>query len=148
MDKKLEDLVARERMLENRTVWLNAHDAEAARRDLAIAEREELVQLREAQVEARAEVNAARAERDELLLQLRDANERLVLASLDAQELAEDAIAARTVASDMAERFRSLIQTSSSLTWFANASGLASFSIWRISIPPGFMTFWEIPPAR
>src|SRR6187549_358821 len=110
MDKKLEDLVARERMLENRTVWLNAHDAEAARRDLAIAEREELVQLREAQVEARAEVNAARAERDELLLQLRDANERLVLASLDAQELAEDAIAARTVASDMAERFRSLIQ--------------------------------------
>ncbi len=117
------DLEAREKMLENRTSWLNAHDAAAERRDLAITEREELVQLREAQLEARAEVDAARAERDHLLVQIRDANERLVLASLQAQELAEDAIAARAAADDMAERFRSLIVTSSALIWSASAHG-------------------------
>ncbi len=127
MDKKREerrgtpvaDLAAREQMLENRTVWLKAHDSASAQRDSAIADREEIVRLREAQLEARHEADTGRAERERLLVQIRDINEKLVLASLRAQELADDAIAARAAA----ERFRSLVQTLSALVWRATAEG-------------------------
>jgi PAS domain S-box-containing protein len=131
MDKKREDsqappaadLAAREKMLENRTVWVNAHESAAAKRDAAVADREELVRLREAELEARREVDAARAERERLLVQIREVNERLVLASLQSQQLADDANAARAVADDNADRFRSLILTLSAVVWRATAEG-------------------------
>jgi PAS domain S-box-containing protein len=131
MDKKQEgqqatlaaDLAAREKMLDNRTVWINAHDAAVAKRDSAISDREELVRLKEAELEARREADTARAERERLLVQIREVNQKLVLASLRAHELAEDAIAARAAADENAERFRSLVQTSSALVWRATADG-------------------------
>src|SRR5690242_12480067 len=131
MDKKQEgqqatlaaDLAARERMLDNRATWIEAHDAAIAQRDSAISDREELVRLREAELEARREADTARSERERLLVQIREVNQKLVLASLRAHELAEDAIAARAAADDNAERFRSLVQTSSALVWRATADG-------------------------
>jgi PAS domain S-box-containing protein len=46
-----------------------------------------------------------------------------VVSSLQAQQLADDAIAARGAADDIAERFRSLVLTLSSLVWRATADG-------------------------
>jgi PAS domain S-box-containing protein len=103
------DLAVGEQMLEERRAWLN--------------EREELVRFREQQLEARAGAEAATAERERLVVQIREANEKLVLASLRAQELAEEAIVARAAADDIAERFRSLVLTSSSLVWRATSAG-------------------------
>ena len=110
-------------MLNNRVVWANAHDSAAAKRDSAIAEREEIVRLREAELEARREADTARAERERLLVQIREVNEKLVLASLNAQELADAANAARVAADDNAERFKSLVLTSSALVWRATPNG-------------------------
>ena len=131
------DLAAREQMLDNRAVWMNARDSASAKRDSAIGEREETVRLREAELEARREIDAVRAERERLLVQLREANEKLVLASMQAQQLADDADAARAAADrnaddanaaraaadENAERFRSLVVTSSALVWRATADG-------------------------
>src|SRR5688572_14729129 len=108
MDKKREqkrgtpaaELDARERMLNTRTAWMNAHDTAVAKRDAALSDREEIVQLREAELEARREADAARAERERLLVQIREVNEQLVLASLRTQELADDANVARAVADE------------------------------------------------
>ncbi len=123
-DKKpTEDLAARERRLENRTVWMQAHEVAAAQRDLAITDREELVRLREGYIEARHEAERARLERERLLVQIRDANQKLVLASLQAHELADDAILARKLADENAERFTSLIKTSSALVFRATSTG-------------------------
>lgn len=131
------DLAAREQMLDNRSAWINARDAANAKRDSAIAEREESVRLREAELEARREVDAVRAQRERLLVQLREANEKLVLACMQAQQLADDAHVARAAAvksadaahaaqaaaDENAERFRSLVMTSSALVWRATADG-------------------------
>ena len=117
------EIAARERMLDNRTAWINAHETVAAERDAAIADREELLRLRESKLEALREANAARVEREHLLVQIRDVNERLVLASLQAHKSAEDADAARAAADDNADRFRSLILTLSAVVWHASAEG-------------------------
>lgn len=117
------DLAAREKMLDNRTVWMHAHESAVAERDAAIADREELVRLREVQLEALREAAAARTERERLLVQIRDVNERLVLASLQSQKSADDANAARAAADDNADRFRSLILTLSAVVWRATAEG-------------------------
>ena len=85
------DVAAREKMLDVRTVWINARDAAASRRDAAMSDREELIQLREAELAARRETDAMRAERERLLVRIREVNEKLVVASLDAQQSAADA---------------------------------------------------------
>src|SRR5687767_11855482 len=118
-----DDLAAREKMLENRALWMKAKDHAAEQRDSAIADREELVRLREAELEGRREADAARAERERLLVQIREVNQKLVLASLQSQELADDANAARAAAEDNAERFRALVLTSSALVWRATPDG-------------------------
>jgi len=65
----------------------------------------------------------ALAERERLLVQIRDANERLVLATVRAHELADEANAARVAAEHNEERFRSLVTTSSEFVWQATADG-------------------------
>lgn len=95
----------------------------AALRDRALEEREELVRLRKFALDARREAEAACAERDHLLGQLREANEKLVLAIVEAEQLADEANVARAAAAHNEERFRSLIYTSSALVWQATMDG-------------------------
>lgn len=121
------DFAAREKMLDVRTVWINARDAAASRRDAAMSDREELIRLREAELAARRETDAMRAERERLLVQIREVNEKLVVASLDAQQSAADAIAARAIADENAARFSALVLTSSVLVWRATADGRVAF---------------------
>ena len=70
-----------------------------------------------------SEAEELRAEREKLLEQMRDANERLLLATIRADELAEAANAAREAAAANEERFRSLVTTSSAVVWRADADG-------------------------
>lgn len=111
------ELEARERRLDNRVLWANAHAAAADERDAAIAIREELVQLREAKLEARREAEAARVDRERLIVQIRSINEQLVVASLQAQASADEALAARAAADEHAELLRSLVLTLSAIVW-------------------------------
>jgi PAS domain S-box-containing protein len=93
---------AGEAVLANRETWVcareraaDARQSEADSREMELVRREELARLRENALRARAETDEIRADREELLRQTRDANEKLVIATLRADELAEAAIAAR-----------------------------------------------------
>ncbi len=83
----------------------------------------------------------ARAERDRLLGQIREVNEKLVVAIVEAQQLADEANAARIAADHNEERFRSLVQTSSALVWRATSDGLVQVDpdTWRkfTGVAPG-----------
>jgi len=69
------------------------------------------------------EADALRAEHETLLAQMREANERLVLAAIRAEELVDLANAAREAAADNAERFRSLVTSAAAVVWSADADG-------------------------
>ena len=58
------------------------------------------------ELRARAEADVTRIEREHLLAQMRQANERLVIATLRADDLAEQAIAARRTAEELAGQLR------------------------------------------
>jgi signal transduction histidine kinase len=90
------DLEQRELRVANRETWVRAreittgeHDAIIAEREEKIDEREMLVRLREEALQARLALAQANTERDRLLEHLRAANERLVIATLRADENAE-----------------------------------------------------------
>src|SRR5665647_897830 len=70
-----------------------------------------------------SETDELRADRERLLAQMRDANGRLVLAAIHADELVEIANAAREAAADNEERFRSLVTSSAAVVWSADANG-------------------------
>ena len=87
-------------------------------------------------IEQREEVRAAAAARDVLLAQVQEANERLVLAALRAQDAADAAEAARLAIEQSEERFRSLVMTSAVVVWHASAAGLVRvepLSWWRFT---------------
>jgi PAS domain S-box-containing protein len=70
---------------------------------------------------------------DFLLAQMREANERLVFATMRAEQLAEEAELARVTAAENEERFRTLIAASSAIVWRATGDGVISFEpeVWR-----------------
>ena len=128
---------------EDRRIVVTARDIATATHDRAVEEREELVQLRGLVLEAQRDAEDARADRERLLGQLREANEKLVTAVVDAQQLADEANTARAAADYNEERFRSLIYTSSALVWQTTAEGgfHIDLEIWRqftgVDVGPG-----------
>jgi PAS domain S-box-containing protein len=68
-------------------------------------------------------IKRQRAELQRFQLQLRNANENLVVAIVQAEQLADEANAARAAARMNEERFRTLVMTSSALVWQATADG-------------------------
>jgi PAS domain S-box-containing protein len=108
---------------EDRMIQTSMCEIAVAKRDRALEEREELIRLRELAAVARREAVAARAEQAHLLGQLREANEKLVVAVVAAEQLADEANTARAAAAHNEERFRSLIYTSSALVWQATTEG-------------------------
>jgi PAS domain S-box-containing protein len=65
--------------------------------------------------------------------QIREANERLVVATVRAEQLAEEAELARAAAADNEERFRSLVAASSAIVFRATPDGTVMFEpdAWR-----------------
>ncbi|MDQ3368163.1 MAG: PAS domain-containing sensor histidine kinase [Myxococcota bacterium] len=70
-----------------------------------------------------SDADELRAERERLLEQMRDANERLVLATIRADELTDAANTAREAAADNEERFRSLVTSAAAVVWSADGAG-------------------------
>jgi len=98
----------------------------ATNRESALDEREELARLRDEARKATADARAAAAELDQLQPQLRDANERLVLTALRAEELAAEANEARREMAASEERFRTLATTSAAIVFRAGPDGNAA----------------------
>ena len=131
--EKQPDQIERERM----EAALSERELAADARELDLARREDLVRLRDDALRVRAEPDEARAEREQLLLQMRDANEQLVIAAVRADELIEEATTAREHAEDLAARlgeseqalrsseelFRVLANNIPMLAWYANPDG-------------------------
>lgn len=132
-------VAAREVALGAREHSMDARESAATRRELSLLEREEITRLREDAARAREEAREAVVARDELLAQMREANEQLVLATLRAQTLADEADAARLEISASEERFRSLVTASAAVVWQADAEG-------RVRVDPvGWHAFTGLP---
>ncbi len=70
-----------------------------------------------------SEADFLRAEQKTLLAQMRDANERLVLAAIHADELTDLANAARQATLDNEKRFHALVTSSAAVVWSADGAG-------------------------
>src|SRR5512135_2475310 len=106
----------REATLRAREDAATARERAASSRETELVDREEQARLREDALRARAEADEIRGEREQLLAQMRDANERLVVATMQADRQAE-------AAAYNEERFRSLVAASAALVWHADANG-------------------------
>jgi PAS domain S-box-containing protein len=99
---------------------VGARESAMSTRELSMREREELARLREDALRLREEVAAAQVR---IMDQMREANEKLVLATLHADALAEEADASRRAIADSEERFRTLVTASAAVIWYADAEG-------------------------
>jgi PAS domain S-box-containing protein len=115
-----------------------AHAKQGNRSDASSsAEQEEIARLQGELLRLRQELEQTRAEREHSLLQMREVNERLVMASMRADELAESAeagrqraegLAAQLAANEAAARasegqFRTIANTVPMLAWYAHPDG-------------------------
>jgi len=93
---------AREHAIAEREVELRGREQISVEHASAVAARTEALELRDRALRALAEADAAREDRERLLVQMREANERLVIATLEADELVERAIATGALAAESA----------------------------------------------
>lgn len=93
---------AREQAVAERETRAGAREQRSSEQSIALNERESALDLRDRALCAVAEADAARRERERLMLQMREANERLVIATVRAEELVERAIAAHALAAQSA----------------------------------------------
>jgi signal transduction histidine kinase/ActR/RegA family two-component response regulator len=84
--------------VENRETWVLARETAAEARESAadsrefeLTSREQLALLRDEALRARTEADEVRADRERVVIEMREANEKLVLATVWADELAEKA---------------------------------------------------------
>jgi len=89
-------VAARERTIQPRARELDGNDiaereSAVAAREEAVLSREDAARLREEAVRAQEELERAKAERERLMIETREANERLVAATRHAQTLSEEA---------------------------------------------------------
>jgi signal transduction histidine kinase/CheY-like chemotaxis protein len=89
-----------------RELAADARESAADSRELELGSREQAACLRDDALRQRAEADELRADRERLLLEMREANEKLVLATVRADELADEAEAARATLSASAEALR------------------------------------------
>lgn len=85
------DIGSREGVVSAREGTASRREAAAAVREEAASQREETSKLREDAVRAREEAAQVKAELERLIDQIREINERLVIATVHAQTVAEDA---------------------------------------------------------
>jgi PAS domain S-box-containing protein len=128
---------ARESAVDTRESAADTRESAVDARESVVARREDLARFRDEALRARAEAEEARADRERLLLQMREANEKLVIAALRWDELLEEATAAREEAEDLAARlgeseqalraseelFRVLANNIPMLAWYADPDG-------------------------
>jgi len=101
-------LDVRERSVSNRETCVGVREKVTAEHERVLTEREQIVRLQEEAVEARTRAERSELERERLLVQMRDANEALVLATVLADELTEEANAARAAEAEGRHRAEAL----------------------------------------
>lgn len=114
---------ARKRSVAIREEAVGVRESALDSRELSMSEREELARLRDEALRTRDELADVMEAQDHLLRQMREANEKLVLTTVRAEALAEEATAARLEIAESEERFRSLVSTSAAVVWYANKEG-------------------------
>ena len=132
MDKKPDSdaMNVHEQAVSNRETWVRTREHETGEHGILLDEHEELVTLREHAVQLRVEAEHAQAEREHLLIQMRDANEKLIVETLAADALAvveadgRQRAEERVARLDVKEReLRTLANTVPMLAWFAEPDG-------------------------
>jgi PAS domain S-box-containing protein len=121
-------LAVREEALGAREKGMEARETATSSRESSLSEREDLARLRDEALQAKEAARRLAAERDALVPQLVEANEKLVLATLHAEELASEASAARLEISASEERFRTFVTTSGALVFRATPDGVVHMS--------------------
>lgn len=123
-------LEEREQFIANRETWVRAREETTKEHEILISEREELVLLREQALQCQTEVEHGRVEREHLLAQMREANERLVVETLASDALAIAEAEGRQRAEELAgvlrareHELRTLADTVPMLAWFAEPDG-------------------------
>jgi len=144
-------LSAREEAVAIRENQVSAREVALREQRTLVSEREEIVRLREEALRSWSGAEEARSACERLVVQLREANEQLVLATIRADELAEAAVAARAKADEIAaleaegrrraealaddllvseeallaseNQFRTLANSVPMLVWYANPDG-------------------------
>lgn len=127
MKTRESDVGERELSATGRESTVSIRESTATVREDAMAEREDISRTRESALSMEEQARALTEERIRLSAQIREANERLVLATLRADELADEANAARIAMSESEERYRTLVTTSSAVIWHADETGLIRF---------------------
>lgn len=122
-ERRIRVLDAREDALGAREDALGAREDASSTREHSLTDREEVARLRDEALRAQEEVRSVAEERDRVMAQMRDANEALVLATMRADALADEARAARAEIAASEERFRTLVTTSAALVFHAHADG-------------------------
>ncbi len=112
---------------------LTAREAAVGAREAAVGEREKRCAARERASVENLRVGDERVEHERLVAQTREANENLVLATIHANELADECRRHAAAMAVSEERFRSLVITSTSILFHASADG-------RIRVDP---TSWS-----
>src|SRR5688500_13691424 len=95
---------ARKRSVAVREEAVGVRESALDTRELSMSEREELARLRDQALRTRDELADAMEAQNNLLCQMREANEKLVLTTVRAEELAEQATAARLEIAQSEER--------------------------------------------
>ena len=90
-ERRAEEVTSREGVVSAREEKATLREGAAGLREEAAGLREETSTLREETVRAREEAAQARSELEQLMVQMREANERLVVGTVRAQTLTEDA---------------------------------------------------------
>lgn len=111
---------ARERAMDSRESTVAERESVMSSREHTASEREELLRACEEANLARAE---AEAKAEHLMKVMRDANENMVHVTLLAEDLAEQAEAARAEVAASEELFRSLVTTSAAIVFRADPRG-------------------------
>lgn len=114
---------ARDLAADIRETAADRREVESLVRESALDDRERDLDLRSEDVRQRSDLEATLTKRDALLVQMREANGKLVFATLRADELAELAHAAHQAAADNERRFRALATATAAVIWRADPSG-------------------------
>jgi phosphoserine phosphatase RsbU/P len=120
---RLRAVGARENALGARETGMRVRESAAGERETSLSEREDIASLRAEALRAREEAREAMESRERLLAQAREANEKLLVATVRAEQAADEANAARAKIARSEARFRSLVTTSSAVVWYADAEG-------------------------
>ena len=113
----------RAQTLDSREAGICAREASAAEREQRLTFYEPLLRLREEALSVRQRTGGSLAERDDLVMQLREANEQLVFAVVRAQELTDEATASRNAFEASEQHFLMLANMVPMLVWYCDPQG-------------------------